>query len=245
MPSSFSSVETNSEVESLKDMFENEEVRYVKKGYGLISASVMTYLFFFQLPDIIKIYYHYLPIHNLFLMYAGGSILMHEVMMFISNIVMYAIYKVELPFFERYRISSEPWPWKTNPKEFNSKLISTFVTLFWNSIVIMPLITFLSAYCDIVELRIDALSFPSCIEIALQITFFMIVEDSTFYWAHRFLHTPFLYKHLHKKHHEFNVTIGIAAEYAHPLEFIFSNIVPTGLGAAILGSRCHIITWFM
>ena len=70
-------------------------------------------------------------------------------------------------------------------------------------------------------------SFPSYFEIMGQILFMMIMEDSSFYWGHRLLHTPFFYKRIHKIHHEFNNTISIAAVYAHPLEYLLGNSVPT------------------
>ncbi|KAF8500503.1 hypothetical protein F5888DRAFT_1881058 [Russula emetica] len=36
--------------------------------------------------------------------------------------------------------------------------------------------------------------------------------------AHQLLHTPLLYKHIHKLHHKYSAPFGLAAEYAHPLE---------------------------
>jgi len=38
------------------------------------------------------------------------------------------------------------------------------------------------------------------------------------YFSHQLLHTPLLYKHIHKLHHKYSAPFGIAAEYAHPLE---------------------------
>ncbi|KAF8487732.1 hypothetical protein F5888DRAFT_1820559 [Russula emetica] len=36
--------------------------------------------------------------------------------------------------------------------------------------------------------------------------------------AHQLLHTPLLYKHIHKLHHKYSAPFSLAAEYAHPLE---------------------------
>ena len=44
------------------------------------------------------------------------------------------------------------------------------------------------------------------------------------------------------------ITVGIAGEYAHPLEFVFSNMLPTSVGPAILGYKCHLVTiiaWYI
>jgi sterol desaturase/sphingolipid hydroxylase (fatty acid hydroxylase superfamily) len=51
-----------------------------------------------------------------------------------------------------------------------------------------------------------------------------LVNDFLFYWAHRALHHPKLYGRIHKQHHLFKQTIGIAAEFAHPsiLTFLHS-----------------------
>jgi len=51
--------------------------------------------------------------------------------------------------------------------------------------------------------------------------------SAVFYWAHRVLHHRRIYKYIHKQHHEFKATVGIAAEYAHPVESLLANAVPT------------------
>src|SRR6185312_4993463 len=57
--------------------------------------------------------------------------------------------------------------------------------------------------------------------------------------------TPFLYKKIHKVHHQYIESIGIATEYAHPLEFIFGNVLPMSIGPALLGSNIHFFTFLM
>jgi sterol desaturase/sphingolipid hydroxylase (fatty acid hydroxylase superfamily) len=88
----------------------------------------------------------------------------------------------------------------------------------------------------------DLDSLPSKWEIMKHITFFMIMEDFVFYWSHRILHLPFIYSAIHKQHHEYKDSISISSEYAHPLETILSNTLPTVAGYKMLGHRTHMVT---
>lgn len=71
----------------------------------------------------------------------------------------------------------------------------------------------------------------------------MLVEDFSFYWMHRLFHTPYLYKKFHKYHHEFVTPIALGTLYAHPLEHILANVLPSQLGFVLLGSRGHYATY--
>jgi len=77
------------------------------------------------------------------------------------------------------------------------------------------------------------------------IIFCMICEDFTFYFSHRLLHWRVIYPYIHKIHHQHIITIGIAAEYAHPIEFIFGNLIPTTMGSMILGEKMHFYTYIL
>ena len=57
--------------------------------------------------------------------------------------------------------------------------------------------------------------------------------------THRALHTPRLYKHVHKKHHEFKATTVWASEYFGVLDFVL-NVLPGVVPALAL--RCHLLT---
>jgi len=66
------------------------------------------------------------------------------------------------------------------------------------------------------------------------------VEEIFFYYTHRLLHHPRLYKHIHKTHHEWTAPIGVVSIYAHPFEHVVSNLLPPLLGPLLCGS--HIAT---
>lgn len=73
----------------------------------------------------------------------------------------------------------------------------------------------------------------------------ILVEEAAFYYSHRFLHSKHIYKYIHKQHHEWTAPIAVTAIYCHPVEHIFSNLVPPFLGVFIMGS--HVATawlWF-
>eukprot|EP00043_Microstomoeca_roanoka_P010756 m.101957 g.101957 ORF g.101957 m.101957 type:complete len:289 (-) comp14995_c2_seq1:950-1816(-) len=72
----------------------------------------------------------------------------------------------------------------------------------------------------------------------------VVTEDTLFYWAHRGLHHPRIYKYIHKQHHEFHASKGIAAMYAHPVEEFLANFLPTFSGAFISGAPlCILAVW--
>ena len=69
--------------------------------------------------------------------------------------------------------------------------------------------------------------FPSGFTFIWQFLLCMQIDDCLFYWLHRLFHVGWLYKYVHKKHHNFKHTIPIAVEWAHPAEDIIVNTFPT------------------
>lgn len=47
---------------------------------------------------------------------------------------------------------------------------------------------------------------------------------------------------IHKKHHEYNNPYTLTAEYAHPIEYLFGNVIPVSMGFKLLRGRAHIFT---
>ena len=114
--------------------------------------------------------------------------------------------------------------------------------LFINIFIISPGLTLIGVWNNNIKCRFDVESFPSIFEIFWQITLLSLMNDFTFYWSHRTLHHPAIYKYIHKYHHEYNQTIALCAEYAHPVEYLVGNILPNLSGFLILGNRLHFYT---
>jgi lathosterol oxidase len=47
-----------------------------------------------------------------------------------------------------------------------------------------------------------------------------VVHDSYYYWAHRFMHNPLVFRHVHKLHHTFTNPTPFASYAFHPLEAV-------------------------
>eukprot|EP01133_Synstelium_polycarpum_P008659 gene8659-10161_t len=69
----------------------------------------------------------------------------------------------------------------------------------------------------------------------------LVGEDFFHYWLHRFFHTPWFYKNIHKEHHYYTAPFGFTASYAHPVEVVFLGWA-TFAPAFLL--RPHYITFY-
>jgi sterol desaturase/sphingolipid hydroxylase (fatty acid hydroxylase superfamily) len=183
-------------------------------------------------------------------LYASLVLPISYVLQIVLNLMMYAIYHAELDFFERYKINPNPWPWKVDKKSWTELMKKTVLLVAFNNLVILPiaLVAETNFHSHKMIFRTDLESLPDCLTLLVSIPFFMLVEDFTFSCAHWFLHRKWIYPYIHKIHHTHVTPVGLAAEYAHPLEFLTGNLIPTALGPALLGKNVHLYTvliWFI
>lgn len=170
---------------------------------------------------------------------------MHEIMFISGNLIMWAIYVSKIPFLERYRVNpTKPWPWEEDPVKWKLVINKTLKSLLITHFILVPAATGLEAYLG-VPYKVSIEQWPSALEMVTQIVFFMLCEDFSFYWGHRILHHKSLYPKIHKIHHEYNNPISLSSEYAHPIEFLFVNLLPNAVGAKILGAKVHLVTYIL
>jgi len=135
-------------------------------------------------------------------------------------------------WLDRWKIQTEKYP-------TNQDYIRCSLNLFQNYIlIILPLV-----YISYPLFR--QLGFSSSLPIPWNLfirdfMFCVIVEDIAHYFLHRALHTPWLYKNIHKVHHTFAAPFGLAASYSHPAEVLILGFA-TFLGALII--RPHFFTF--
>ena len=164
------------------------------------------------------------------------------------NAVMWPIYLSKHALFEAYRINPKPWPWESSSAAHRAAWWGLVRQSIWrvlavnNGIVGVPALALI--YIPLhahgwFPVALEA--FPSYGVLALQLVAAMVIEDACFYCSHRLLHTPALYARVHKIHHAYTHNVVLAAENAHPIEFLLGNLNPVVLPGVLL--NMHLSTF--
>jgi len=168
-------------------------------------------------------------------LFTVGSCLVHSFSFFGFNGLLYLVYRFNL--FSKYKIQG-PQKWPDRSLVIECLKGNAFSHLLVSPIAFWFLYPVFKKYGMPVEEPL-----PSALSILGQCALFFLIMDFLFYWAHRLLHHRFVYRHIHKTHHLFKATVGIAAEYAHPVEDLIANSFPTIAGPMFL--NCHMgVFWF-
>ena len=85
-----------------------------------------------------------------------------------------------------------------------------------------------------------AAPWPGFFEVLVHLLICIFVNETVFYFSHRFLHNKKMFRLIHRKHHKFRHVRAVCSEYAHPVENAV-NLIALYLGPIVLGS--HFVTW--
>lgn len=165
--------------------------------------------------------------------FVSGTWLVHIGVFWGLNFILFIFYKFNM--FPKYRIQGEKMP--------SNELIWDCIKLVGFNHLIQPIFLYF-LYPVFVHFGMTVRGpLPGIPIIIRDVLASIAFNDTFFYWAHRALHDNRIYQYIHKKHHNFHVNVGIAAEYAHPVEDLLANIVPTITGCLLLGSHVCVL-WF-
>lgn len=134
-------------------------------------------------------------------------------------------------------------PDKNCPLKKSDLIRAVKTVLFNQTAVSIPLL-----YCFHLSMQwrgcpVSSKQLPTFQWALFELAVFSLVEEFCFYYSHRLLHHPRIYKHVHKIHHEWTASIGLVSIYCHPLEHFLSNLFPVALGPLLMGS--HLATTWM
>ena len=96
-----------------------------------------------------------------------------------SNSIMWLIYHVELPFFERYKINPEPWPWHENKEEWNRLVKKSILLVGFNNLVVLPLTLLVNAAIHgwDLDMSFEIADLPDTKTLMMTVAFCMMCED--------------------------------------------------------------------
>eukprot|EP00995_Heteronema_vittatum_P000273 NODE_1036_length_1085_cov_786.685328_g724_i0.p1 GENE.NODE_1036_length_1085_cov_786.685328_g724_i0~~NODE_1036_length_1085_cov_786.685328_g724_i0.p1 ORF type:complete len:259 (-),score=54.82 NODE_1036_length_1085_cov_786.685328_g724_i0:235-1011(-) len=136
-------------------------------------------------------------------------------------------------FFDRFKIQPRKYPSKTL---IFKAILGGFVV--WGFTPLLSYLTYL--ICKANGMPAVHSPTPAPLTGLIHVVLCLLVTDTSFYWSHRMLHHPKLYKHFHKKHHTFIYSAGVASTYASPVENLF-NWAGVTLGPALLATHPKVI----
>ncbi|EGG13962.1 sterol desaturase family protein [Cavenderia fasciculata] len=167
---------------------------------------------------------------GLFLIFYGLMAVLYAV----GGYVFYLFDKYKL--FRSRKIQVKKYPSESDIKRCLNNLITNYI------LVILPIGIVSFPFSKVLGM---SHSIPTVWRFLFDILLCLIGEDFFHYWMHRFFHTPWFYKNIHKEHHYYSAPFGFTASYAHPIEVIFLGIATFAPAMILRPNYITFYSWFI
>jgi methylsterol monooxygenase len=166
------------------------------------------------------------------------SFAMHEIVYFGRCLPWMIVDRI--PFFAKYKIQGHKMP------TLAEQWACARLVLLSHFTVELPQIWLFHPMAQYFGLT-TTVPFPPWWKMLYQIGIFFVLEDAWHYWFHRALHTPILYKKVHKLHHQYSAPFGLAAEYASPIEVMILAFGSVGIPIIYtsITKDLHVLTMYL
>jgi sterol desaturase/sphingolipid hydroxylase (fatty acid hydroxylase superfamily) len=154
--------------------------------------------------------------------------------------LLYGFWSLVFYFIDKYRLLDK---YKIQKGKYatDAEYIHVMKTLIWDYLVfILPIGIVTFPFTQYLHMS-TSLPLPSFSTWCLHTFICLVGEDFFHYWIHRYLHTPWAYKNIHKDHHLYLSPFGLTATYSHPIEIAMEGVA-TFLPVLIL--RPHFFTFY-
>lgn len=138
----------------------------------------------------------------------------------IYALISLTLYLLQWDFFEQFKISMDPWPWRDKRESVRQSFWRlTYKSIyfdFMNIFILIPCFVYIKTRLfpgRSMSFSID--EWPTYYESFRDITLMVVLHEFGFYSTHRILHAaPTLYRY-HKIHHEYKQNNVLAAQHFH------------------------------
>ncbi|CAF1148754.1 unnamed protein product [Rotaria sordida] len=160
----------------------------------------------------------------------------YEIVFWLCNGFLIYIEMFDIPSIDQYRIQKHKKKLRFQPDMVHLMIKQTIRNQI-SLVFLGPIFYYIFNYVGHVDIQGPR---PPWSTILFQIALFILSEDTLFFWSHYLLHTPWLYKNIHKKHHVYKQPTGVTAVLSDPIEGIINQFAVWSI--LVLLKETHIFT---